>query len=314
MLTSQDQIGVSDGVGEHGSQEEFLLPLDQPVADTAVQLPAPALRPFITQYAGFRVAGLPSGVHVGLPSSDVHLIISLGQPIKVVRMPNSKQPSSSLTAFVSGLQDAPAILQQDSDAFGLHVFIKPIGVRALLGVPSMELSSLVVNLFDIWGIRTESHLDTVFSAHTWHERFAALDRAFLSKIHPFSPQPEIAWAWDRLATSCGSIPVQRLADEIGYSRRYFSERFREAIGIAPKLAARVFRFNRACRLIADNRLDLAQVAVVSGFYDQAHLTRDWYAFAGCSPKAWITRELPFLQDYEIGGRNNTSCDLMPEDS
>ena len=106
----------------------------------------------------------------------------------------------------------------------------------------------------------------------------------------------------------------RLADEIGYSRRHFSERFREIIGIAPKLAARVFRFNRACRLIADNRLDLAQVAVVSGFYDQAHLTRDWYTFAGCSPKVWIKSELPFLQDYEIGGRDNTSCDLIPEES
>ena len=52
------------------------------MVDTAVRLPAPALRPFITQYAGFRVSGLPSGIHVGLPSSDVDLIISLGQPIR----------------------------------------------------------------------------------------------------------------------------------------------------------------------------------------------------------------------------------------
>ncbi len=58
------------------------------IAETAVRLPAPTLRPFITQYAGFRVSGLPSGVHFGLPSSDVDLIISLGHPIEVVQMPN----------------------------------------------------------------------------------------------------------------------------------------------------------------------------------------------------------------------------------
>jgi hypothetical protein len=67
------------------------------IADTAVRLPAPALRPFITQYAGFRVSGLPYGIHFGLPSSDVHLIISLGDPIEVVQMPNSMQRPSALT-------------------------------------------------------------------------------------------------------------------------------------------------------------------------------------------------------------------------
>jgi AraC-like DNA-binding protein len=288
--------------------------MSSPVADTAVQLPAPALRPFVTQYAGFRVSGLPSGVHFGLPSNDVHLIISLGHPIEVVQMPSSRQQPSAFTAFVSGLQDAPAIVRQDSSAFGLHVFIKPLGVRAILGVASEEISSLVLSLSDVWGNWAEDLIEMLLAAPTWHERFAALDRALLLKLNPFGPQPEISWAWERLAKSHGAVPVQQLADEIGYSRRYFSERFRETIGVAPKLAARVFRFNRACRLIANNRLSLAEVAIGCGYYDQAHLTREWYAFARCSPKAWITRELPFLQDYEIGGNDNTSYDLKSEKS
>jgi AraC-like DNA-binding protein len=283
--------------------------MSKPIADTAVRLPAPALRPFITQYAGFRVSGLPCGVHFGLPSSDVHLIISLGDPIEVVQMPNSMQRPSALTALVSGLQNAPAVVRQNRYVFGLHVFIKPLGVRAILGVASEEISSLVLNLSDIWGNGAESLIETLLGAHTWHERFAVLDRAFVSKLNPFSPQREISWAWERLAKSHGSVPVQQLADEIGYSRRHFSERFREMIGVTPKLVARVLRFERACRLIADNRLGLAQVAIVCGYYDQAHLTREWYAFASCSPNAWITRELPFLQDYELGCRDNESHDL-----
>jgi AraC-like DNA-binding protein len=74
-------------------------------------------------------------------------------------------------------------------------------------------------------------------------------------------------------------------------------------------AARVFRFERACRLIADHRLSLAHVAITCGYYDQAHLTREWCDLAGCSPKAWITRELPFLQDYELGSGDNESDDF-----
>jgi AraC-like DNA-binding protein len=274
------------------------------MSETAVSLPAPALRPFISHYAGFRVSGVPPGVHVGLPKTDIDLIIGLGRPIDVVHMPSATQRPSAFTALVSGLQHAPAIVRQAGEVFGLHVFIRPLGVRAILGVASAEVASLVLHLSDIWGGRAEELVERLLAADTWPERFRVLDRAFASTLTPTRVPPEISWAWRRLASTHGSVSVHALADETGYSRRHLSERFREAIGVAPKLAARVFRFERACRLIADTRASLAHVAIACGYYDQAHLTREWHALAGCSPKAWIARELPFLQDYELGGRDN----------
>lgn len=271
------------------------------IGDMAVVHPSRALRPFISQYAGYRVSGLPSGVHFGLPSSGVDLIISLGDPIEVMKMPNLTQPPSALTALVRGLQDGPAMVRQKDNAFGLHVFIKPLGVRAILGVSSAEIAALVLNLSDVWGKRAEQLVEMLVRANGWHQRFAILDRAFALRLGSTNPQPEISWAWEQLAKSHGCIRVRELADEIGYSRRHFSERFRDVIGIAPKLAARVFRFERAGRLIAVDRLSLAHVAARCGYYDQAHLTREWLSFAGCSPREWVTRDLPFLQDYELKG-------------
>ena len=160
------------------------------VSDTETSLPAPALRRFITEYAGFRVSGLPPGVHFGLPSSDVDLIISLGGRIDVVQMPNSVQRPSAFTALVSGLQDAPALVRQGCDAFGLHVFIKALGVRAILGVGSAEISSLVLDLSDIWGNHAGDLVEMLLAANTWRQRFAILDRAFLWKLNPTSPNPK----------------------------------------------------------------------------------------------------------------------------
>lgn len=283
--------------------------MDPAIADTAVDLPTPALRPYISRYAGFQISGLPRGVHFGLPSNDVNLIISLDRSIDLVQMPGSRQQPAAFTALVSGLQDAPALVRQLDDAFGLHVFIKPLGVRAILAVRSPEISSLVINLSDIWGSRGENLVEVLRAAHTWKQRFSILDRTFVSRLNPIKPQAEISWAWSRLAGTHGVIPIQTLADEIGYSRRYFSESFRTATGISPKAAARVFRFQRACRLIVDRRSSLAFVAAACGYFDQAHLTREWHALAGCSPKAWIARDLPFLQDYEIGDCENRFHDL-----
>lgn len=252
---------------------------------------------------------MPPGFHMGLPSSSVDLIISLGRPIDVIRMPSSRQRPAAFTALVSGLQDAPAIVRQAGDAHVLHVFLKPAGIRALLGIASAEISSLVVHLSDIWGNRARDLVEMLLAADGWQQRFSILDRAFLSKFNPTSSQPEIAWAWRRLEKTHGAMSIRLLAGEIGWSRRHFSERFRALIGVTPKSAARVFRFERASRVIMNERPRLAEVAASCGYFDQAHMTREWNALAGCSPRAWITSELPFLQDYELGGRDNESDDL-----
>jgi AraC-like DNA-binding protein len=78
-----------------------------------------------------------------------------------------------------------------------------------------------------------------------------------------------------------------------------TERFNAELGVTPKTAARILRFEKACRTVMDDRPTLADTALICGYQDQAHMTREWRALAGCTPKAWIARELPFLQDYEV---------------
>jgi hypothetical protein len=60
----------------------------------------------------------------------------------------------------------------------------------------------------------------------------------------------------------------------------FGERFVSEFGIAPKATARVFRFERACRLFLRSPRLIADVAMASGFHDQAHMVREWHALAG----------------------------------
>jgi AraC-like DNA-binding protein len=69
--------------------------------------------------------------------------------------------------------------------------------------------------------------------------------------------------------------------------------------VSPKTAARIFRFERACRLIKDEGPSLAETAFLCGYHDQAHMTHEWQSLAGSTPKHWIAAELPFLQDYEL---------------
>ncbi|HEY2979735.1 MAG TPA: AraC family transcriptional regulator [Anaerolineales bacterium] len=279
--------------------------MSSPHSEQAVRLPTQALRPFIARYAGYCAQGLPPGTHAGLPSRHVHLIIGLGSPIDIIRMPSETQKPGAFAAFVSGLQDAPATVRHDGNLRGLHVFLTPLGVRAILGASSPELVSRVVDFSDLWGLEVGDLVERLMAAGTWEQRFKILDAVFVRALRPTAaPRRELAWAWGRLVQAHGCMPIQRLAHELGWSRRHFSERFRTELGVTPKTAARIFRFERACRLIKDERPSLAELAYACGYHDQAHMTREWNALAGCTPGIWIARELPFVQDYELSGRDD----------
>jgi AraC-like DNA-binding protein len=265
------------------------------------RLPAPILRRFISHYGGARVRGLTPGVNTTLPSRHAHLIISLDTPINVRQMSNEAPPAARFFALVSGLHDGFAMVERTCSWEGLHVFFRPLGLQAVLGATAAELACGAVALSDLCPRDAPELMERLSSTRDWQARFAILDEVLTRRLTPANGSPLIAHVWRQLAASHGRRSVESLAQDTGWSRQHIADRFRAELGITPKTAARIFRFERACGLISNLRQPLAEVAAACGYADQAHMTRDWNAFTGTSPKAWIANELPFLQDYELSG-------------
>jgi AraC-like DNA-binding protein len=123
-------------------------------------------------------------------------------------------------------------------------------------------------------------------ASGWSRRFAVLDEAISARLAPAAaPDPRVAWAWSRLAGTGGRLDIAALATELGWSRRHLATMFRREAGLTPKAMARVMRFQRAYARLETVRRDggWASVAADCGFYDQAHLIRDFREFAGRTP-------------------------------
>ncbi len=134
----------------------------------------------------------------------------------------------------------------------------------------------------------------VWDADYWQRRFAVLDEAIAARLNR-APRPpsELAWAWGRMRSSAGRIAVSALADELGWSHRRLIARFREGIGLAPKTLGRVLRFERVSHVLQHvEGPRLAEVALECGYYDQAHLNRDFRQFAGTTPGEYLARRLP----------------------
>ena len=105
---------------------------------------------------------------------------------------------------------------------------------------------------------------------------------------------EVRHAW-RVLTAPRPRGVGDLAREIGWSGDHLTRRFRAELGVGPKVAARMARFDRARRDVARHaghgELALADVAAAHGYADQAHLAREFRTLAGCSATRWVEEEV-----------------------
>jgi AraC family transcriptional regulator len=88
------------------------------------------------------------------------------------------------------------------------------------------------------------------------------------------------------ANLASRLEIDALAHGVGLSRSHFSRVFKHTVGLSPMEYVAVRRLERAKAMISATREPLADVALVCGFADQAHLSRRFRDLMGMSPGRW----------------------------
>jgi methylphosphotriester-DNA--protein-cysteine methyltransferase len=126
-----------------------------------------------------------------------------------------------------------------------------------------------------------------------------LSRILRDRIrHAEPPSPAALEAVRRIAASAGRIRVRDLASQVGVGERRLQQLFHEQIGLSPKATCRLARFRA---VLARRRREAGrswiEIALDSGFYDQAHLVNELRAFTGLTPGELARRgDFGFFQD------------------
>lgn len=230
--------------------------------------------------AGFRVRDLDALRMV--PHPAVTLLVEFGAGSPVVDDAAGRQQRGSVVAG-PGVGSGGAVWARGENVECVQVRLSPVIARAVLGVSPADFDGAVVALEDLWGREASRIRERLSDVSSWQDRFALMD-ALLARRHEAGPpvDPELAWAWHRIVGSRGLARVEGLAAEVGWSRKRLWSRFRSQLGLPPKRAVKLVRFDHAAhRLVAGE--GAARVAADAGYADQSHLHRDVMAFTGATP-------------------------------
>lgn len=105
---------------------------------------------------------------------------------------------------------------------------------------------------------------------------------------------------DRILETKGQIRMKTLSIETGYSSRYINTKFTEFFGISPKIFCKIIRFQNVLNQLNNSdgtRSNLINIANDAGYYDQAHMYKDFKEFADNPPGKYLglIKELDYYE-------------------
>lgn len=258
---------------------------------------------------GYRADGLTEGVHLGVPGASLTVILSLDGPVRAAdTAAELRTRPASLDVLVAGMQERATYVEQPSHQEGVQLALDPLASRALFGVPASEVSATMRDAFDPgrWG---RDLWQRVGELPSWQERFEAVGEIFAARAarrpRRMEPRADVAAAWRLLTRTRGAMSMAQLAHEVSLSERHLRTEFRRELGIGPKGAARLMRFEHASTRMtaavrAGRTLSLAGVAADCGYADQSHLSREFRGYLGIAPSTWLAQE---RRNIQVGGHS-----------
>jgi AraC-like DNA-binding protein len=255
-------------------------------ATFVAQLPHPALKGLVEHYY---VAKIDSAVAVAshwvdLPDTTIRMVINSNDPLRLATAPRPRTCGEH-GSFVTGMASGPRTWIP-ADTQCIIAEFSPLGCYQLLNVAMPDLTDAVVALDDVLGTRIARKItDRLTATANWQDGLILLDDFLVTCLSTaMQPSPQTQHVWRQLSRSAGTIPIQKLATEVGWTRQHLTNRLRQQTGMPPKALAKTMRMQRALSLLTGPQpLALSQVATMCGYHDQAHFHHDFKALCGSTP-------------------------------
>ena len=228
-----------------------------------------------------------------LPDGCVELILNFGTPFqqhidKAARL----QPRN----FVVGQMTGPIVIAPTGPAQVIGIRFHPGGTTPFFSVPMHELTDQIVELGSI-ASRLEQSLATCGDIRSIAGKVTALESILTHQLQRTESDLRLLQVARTMVVSGGMITVDSLASAAGISSRQLERKFLNEVGVGPKTLSRILRFQQVFRAVESNQFSWPSIAVECGYYDQAHLIRDFRQFAQETPSTLFAESSPLTESF-----------------
>lgn len=206
-----------------------------------------------------------------VPDGRSELIVNLGTSYEALQ---NGQWQVQPRTFYAGQLTRPLMLRSRGGARIFGVRFHPHGANQLLKLPMQELTDAFADMVRMPA--GDPTLEGQIAAFTSLEKSGSGGEDAL-----------VAHAVAQMTAASGMVEIGEFAAMAGISVRQFERRFLNRVGLSPKLFCRIQRFQRIFSRVEQPGANWVDAAIACGYYDQAHLIRDFKEFTGRTPSALL---------------------------
>ena len=203
------------------------------------------------------------------------------------------------TIFLFGQYTKHAELSSSGQFNAIGIYFYPNALKSIFGFNADELtnSCLDVNLLPV---THGCHLsEQLLNAPSVVSQIEVLSSYLLLQLHKNNtPENEVMhYAVSQLVRTNGSISLHELQKNLRISERSFERRFKQYVGISPKLFSRICRFQASLnQLRTSNYSKFSDIAFENNYADQSHFIRAFKEFAGFSPYQYQKKSTEIVEN------------------
>jgi AraC-like DNA-binding protein len=273
-------VAGADEATEAGTTFESTMTLETRMATASA-----TLAPFVWSYGQSEARERVDGLVLPLPARPKQVLVFTFRDRYHVRTRSSGRSEATSRAIVVGPQThhrLDLLISGFVDSFTIH--FQPAGFNRLFGVKMTELRDQHFDARDVLGDVISPLEQELAESPTFAGRVRIAETFLRGLLGEARPLDLVAIVANDMFAKSRTTAVAEMAVRSVLTARQFERRFLEQVGVAPKLYARIVRFNAALdRKLASATTTWTDVAHEFSYYDQAHLVRDFRAFGGVTP-------------------------------
>lgn len=261
----------------------------------------PLLSPFVAHLWAVesQTSFLPDDLKVILPNGRMKLVFPYRGAL--INGPNAGplQHNRENSFWVLGMSDKPWIVDHDG-AFGtLAVEFHPGCAYRFFTMPLKELQNQVIPAPDIFGFDGKEWEDQLAHEPTIARKAARLQSLLLRLLaRDLAPDSLVDQAVSLIRKRKGLITIGELTEKMGYSQRYLALKFENRVGLGPKTLTEILRFQNQFAFLTRFGEQPMGADFDSGYYDQAHFTKEFKRFSGLPPAQYSKARNEFMNLFQ----------------
>ncbi len=229
-----------------------------------------------------------------LPDGCVELILNFGSPFREVR--DDGRQESQPNFFLVGQMTRPIVISSTGHVELIGIRFHPGGTLPFFKIPMNQLTNRTVEISALSSTFDGELVNQLRDLRTLPQKVKRLERLLEVRLVSQESSP-ISLLVAEIVARGGQFTVDEISAAAGISSRQLERRFLAEVGLTPKLLCRVLRFQQVFRALDRNDAGWAAIAADCGYYDQAHLIRDFQQFAGQAPAMLLAQASPLMHSF-----------------